>query len=309
MAENIQDIKRRIRSVNSTKQITHAMELVASAKLRKSRELAERRRPYFEAMIESMSRIVEKSGTTKNIFMNQREVKKIAYIIINGDKGLAGGYNVNVAKLVEGHIENKENAVLYTVGSRGRDYFRNRDYNIQGEFLGISESPNLFNAKEITALVMEGFKNGEYDEVYLVYTNFVSIMSQLPHLMKILPMDADELKPTGEIEEDKESEDLKILRSGEIEVKALKDLTIMRYEPEPDELLEYFIPYFITNTVYGAMVEGAASEQAARRIAMESATTNANDIIDALTLKYNRVRQAEITQEISEIVSGAEALK
>ncbi|MGV8906639.1 MAG: ATP synthase F1 subunit gamma [Acetobacterium sp.] len=293
MAENIQDIKRRIKSVNSTKQITHAMELVASAKLRKSRELAECRRPYFEAMIESMSRIVEKSGNTRNVFMNQREVKKTAYIIINGDKGLAGGYNVNVAKLVEEHIENKETAVLYAVGSRGRDYFRNRGYNIHGEFLGISESPNFFNAKEITALVMEGFKNGEYDEVYLVYTNFVSIMSQVPHLMKLLPMNAEELKPTGEIEE----------------VKKGKDLTVMLYEPEPDELLEYLIPYFVTNTVYGAMIESAASEQAARRIAMESATTNANEIIDALTLKYNRVRQAAITQEISEIVSGAEALK
>lgn len=296
MAENVQDIKRRIKSVNSTKQITHAMELVASAKLRKSRELAEGRRPYFEAMIESMGRIVEKSGSTRNVFMNQREVKKVAYIVITGDKGLAGGYNVNVAKLVEDHVANKEDAVIYAVGSRGRDHFRNRDYNIQGEYLGISERPNFFNAREVTSVVMEGFKNGEYDEVYIAYTKFISTISQHAHLMKLLPLSVEDLKPVKKAE------------VVENEGKS-KDLTVMLYEPEPEELLNYLIPNFVSSTVYGSMIESAASEQGARRTAMESATTNANEMIDALTLKFNRVRQAAITQEISEIVSGAEALK
>jgi F-type H+-transporting ATPase subunit gamma len=296
VAENVQDIKRRIKSVNSTKQITHAMELVASAKLRKSRELAEGRRPYFEAMIESMGRIVEKSGSTRNIFMNQREVKKVAYIVITGDKGLAGGYNVNVAKLVEDHVANKEDAVIYAVGSRGRDHFRNRDYNIQGEYLGISERPNFFNAREVTAVVMEGFKNGEYDEVYIAYTKFISTISQHAHLMKLLPLSVEDLKPVKKAE------------VVENEGKS-KDLTVMLYEPEPEELLTYLIPNFVSSTVYGSMIESAASEQGARRTAMESATTNANEMIDALTLKFNRVRQAAITQEISEIVGGAEALK
>ncbi|MEO1815691.1 MAG: ATP synthase F1 subunit gamma [Acetobacterium sp.] len=296
MAENVQDIKRRIKSVNSTKQITHAMELVASAKLRKSRELAEGRRPYFEAMIESMGRIVEKSGSTRNVFMNQREVKKVAYIVITGDKGLAGGYNVNVAKLVEDHVANKEDAVIYAVGSRGRDHFRNRDYNIQGEYLGISERPNFFNAREVTSVVMEGFKNGEYDEVYIAYTKFISTISQHAHLMKLLPLSVEDLKPVKKAE------------AVENEGKS-KDLTVMLYEPEPEELLNYLIPNFVSSTVYGSMIESAASEQGARRTAMESATTNANEMIDALTLKFNRVRQAAITQEISEIVSGAEALK
>jgi F-type H+-transporting ATPase subunit gamma len=296
VAENVQDIKRRIKSVNSTKQITHAMELVASAKLRKSRELAEGRRPYFEAMIESMGRIVEKSGSTRNVFMNQREVKKVAYIVITGDKGLAGGYNVNVAKLVEDHVANKEDAVIYAVGSRGRDHFRNRDYNIQGEYLGISERPNFFNAREVTAVVMEGFKNGEYDEVYIAYTKFISTISQHASLMKLLPLSVEDLKPVKKAE------------VVENEGKS-KDLTVMLYEPEPEELLTYLIPNFVSSTVYGSMIESAASEQGARRTAMESATTNANEMIDALTLKFNRVRQAAITQEISEIVSGAEALK
>jgi len=296
VAENVQDIKRRIKSVNSTKQITHAMELVASAKLRKSRELAEGRRPYFEAMIESMGRIVEKSGSTRNVFMNQREVKKVAYIVITGDKGLAGGYNVNVAKLVEDHVANKEDAVIYAVGSRGRDHFRNRDYNIQGEYLGISERPNFFNAREVTAVVMEGFKNGEYDEVYIAYTKFISTISQHASLMKLLPLSVEDLKPVKKAE------------VVENEGKS-KDLTVMLYEPDPEELLNQLIPNFVSSTVYGSMIESAASEQGARRTAMESATTNANEMIDALTLKFNRVRQAAITQEISEIVSGAEALK
>ena len=296
MAENVQDIKRRIKSVNSTKQITYAMELVASAKLRKSRELAEGRRPYFEAMIESMGRIVEKSGSTRNVFMNQREIKKVAYIVLTGDKGLAGGYNANICKLVEDHITNKADAVIYAVGSRGRDHFRNRDYIIQGEYLGISERPNFFNAREVTAVVMEGFKNGDYDEVYIVYTKFISTISQHASLMKLLPLSVEDLKPAkkAEVVEDQAKS---------------KDLTVMLYEPDPEELLNQLIPNFVSSTVYGSMIESAASEQGARRTAMESATTNANEMIDALTLKYNRVRQAAITQEISEIVGGAEALK
>lgn len=296
MAENVQDIKRRIKSVNSTKQITHAMELVASAKLRKSRELAEGRRPYFEGMIESMGRIVEKSGNARNIYMTEREVKKVAYVVITGDKGLAGGYNVNVAKLVEDHITNKADAVIYAVGSRGRDHFRNRDYTIQGEYLGISERPSFFNAKEVAGVVMDGFKNGDYDEVYIAYTKFVSTISQHPQLMKLLPISTEDLKPELKNEPEKTSE-------------VDSDLTIMAYEPEPEELLKLLIPNFISSTVYGSMIESAASEQGARRTAMESATTNANEMIDGLTLKYNRVRQAAITQEISEIVGGAEALK
>ncbi|AFA47031.1 ATP synthase F1 subunit gamma [Acetobacterium woodii] len=301
MAENVQDIKRRIKSVNSTMQITHAMELVASAKLRKSRELAEGRRPYFEAMIESIGRIVEKSGNARNIFMDQREVKKTAYIIITGDKGLAGGYNVNVAKLVEEHITDKENAVLFTVGSRGRDHFRNREYHIQGEYLGISERPNFFNAKEVTAIVMEGFKNGEYDEVYIAYTKFVSTITQHAQMMKLLPLSAEELITSGKVKTTEETKEEKSKMSD-------RELTIMTYEPEPEELLKYLIPNFVSSTVYGSMIESAASEQGARRTAMESATTNANEMIDGLTLQYNRVRQAAITQEISEIVGGAEAL-
>ena len=292
MAENVQDIKRRIKSVNSTKQITHAMELVASAKLKKSRGLAEQRYPYFEAMILSMGNIVERTGKSKNVFMNQREVKKTAYIIITGDKGLAGGYNGNICKRVESHLKDKKNTVLYTIGSRGRDHFKNRDYKIQAEYLGISENPNFFTAKAITTGLLDAYLKEEFDEVYLVYTRFISTLVQHPYLMKLLPLNTDALKPKKKIED----------------VKEKKSLTGMIYEPDPEALLEYLIPNYVANTLYGAMIESAASEQGARRTAMESATKNANEMIDDLTLKLNRVRQAAITQEISEIVSGADAL-
>jgi len=292
VAENVQDIKRRIKSVNSTKQITHAMELVASAKLKKSRGLAEQRYPYFEAMILSMGNIVERTGKSKNVFMNQREVKKTAYIIITGDKGLAGGYNGNICKRVESHLKDKKNTVLYTIGSRGRDHFKNRDYKIQAEYLGISENPNFFTAKAITTGLLDAYLKEEFDEVYLVYTRFISTLVQHPYLMKLLPLNTDALKPKKKIED----------------VKEKKSLTGMIYEPDPEALLEYLIPNYVANTLYGAMIESAASEQGARRTAMESATKNANEMIDDLTLKLNRVRQAAITQEISEIVSGADAL-
>ncbi len=296
MADNIQSIKRRIKSVNSTKQITHAMELVASAKLRKSRELAECRRPYFEAVMETMDRIVEKTNVGSNVYMNPRDVKKVAYLVITADRGFAAGYNVNVAKIVEEAVTSKEDALIYTIGKKGRDYFKHRSYNIEAEYIGISEEPSYFHAKEIANIVLNGFKNQVFDEVYLAYTKFVSTITQKPILVQLLPLTRESLKNEGVSDKKNEKSDI-------------SDMSVMLYEPEPEELLDYLIPNYISNTVFGAMVESAASEQGARRMAMEAATTNANEMIDELTLRYNRVRQAVITQEISEIVSGAEALK
>lgn len=296
MADNIQSIKRRIKSVNSTKQITHAMELVASAKLRKSRELAECRRPYFEAVMETMDRIVEKTNVGSNLYMNPREVKKVAYLVITADRGFAAGYNVNVAKMVEEAITTKEDALIYTIGKKGGDYFKHRLYTIESEYIGISEEPSYFHAKEIASIVMNGFKNEEFDEVYLAYTKFVSTITQKPMMVQLLPLTRESLKSEGVSEKKNEKSDA-------------SKMSVMLYEPEPEELLDYLIPNYVSNTIFGAMVESAASEQGARRMAMEAATTNANEMIDELTLRYNRVRQAVITQEISEIVSGAEALK
>ncbi|WP_425446168.1 ATP synthase F1 subunit gamma [Dethiothermospora halolimnae] len=288
MGQSMRDIKRRIRSVNNTKQITKAMELVASAKLRKAREKLEKTRPYFNTVVRSIQEILAETTGIKHPFLEKRDVKNTGYIVITGDRGLAGGYNSNVIKLTENHIDkNKDNSALITVGSKGRDYFKNRGYNIEGEFLHISEDPRYTDADNIGKTVIELYEKEEIDEVYLVYTVFNSPISQEAKMMKLLPAENIEGEDTGEKERK----------------------TLIQYEPSAEEVLSYLIPKYIKSSIYGAMIEASASEQGARRTAMQSATDNAEDMIDSLELKYNRARQASITQEISEIVGGAEALK
>ncbi|MPW27001.1 ATP synthase F1 subunit gamma [Alkalibaculum sp. M08DMB] len=291
MAENMRVIKRRIKSVNSTKQITHAMELVASSKLRKARQKAEARRAYFEVMIQSMRELAtHQSGSSKNIYLQEREGKKTLTVLVTADKGLAGGYNSNVIKLAASKYKESEESSLIIVGNKGREYFKNRDANIIADYVGISENPTYNEAKEIGKKAISLYKDGQIDEVYLAYTKFESTISHKAKLIKLLPLDKDEF-----VEE--EAED-----SSEIPL-------IMQYEPSVESLLNYLIPKYVSNTIYGAMIEGSASEQGARRIAMESATENANEMIDSLTLRYNRARQEQITQEIAEIVAGANASK
>lgn len=292
MAGNIRDIKRRIKSVNSTKQITHAMELVASSKLRKARQKAEARRAYFDTMLISMEELAAKSEGAKSIYLQGSEVKKNLYIVITGDRGLAGGYNGNIIKSVANDIKDKEDAILITIGSKGRDYFSKRGYHILKEYIGISEQPSFYEAKEIGEESIKMFKEGEIGNVYLAYTKFVSTISQKPEFVKLLPLNRQELEEQYKPEQN----------SDEIPL-------IMQYEPSIEGLIGYLIPKFITSTIYGAMIESSASEQGARRMAMESATDNANEMIDILTLHYNRARQAQITQELTEIIGGAEAQK
>lgn len=289
---NIRDIKRRIKSVNNTKQITHAMELVASSKLRKARIKAEARRAYFDTMLSSMQELAAKSEGTKSIYLQNREVKKSLYIVITGDRGLAGGYNSNIIKSVVNDIKDKDEATLITIGSKGRDYFSKRGYHILQEYIGISEQPSYIDANEIGKEIIRMFQEGEVDQVYLAYTKFISTISQSPEFVKLLPLDREELKVQYENHQNKDEIPL-----------------IMQYEPSIEGLIGYLIPKFVANTIYGAMIESSASEQGARRMAMESATENANEMIDVLTLHYNRARQAQITQELTEIIGGAEALK
>lgn len=292
MAENMRVIKRRIKSVNSTKQITHAMELVASSKLRKAREKAEARRAYFEIMIQSMQELAaHQKGNSKNQYLEKRDMKKTLTIVITADRGLAGGYNSNVIKLVVSNIEDKESSSFIIVGSKGKEYFKNRDYHIVDEYIGISEEPTYKEAKEIGEKIISLFQEGDISDVYLAYTKFVSTITQKAELIRLLPLTCEELKKEA-VEEKKDEFPL-----------------LMRYEPSVESLLDYIIPKYIINTIYGALLEGSASQQGARRIAMEAATENANDMIDSLTLRYNRARQEQITQEIAEIVGGASASK
>ena len=293
MADNIRDIKRRIKSVNSTKQITHAMELVASSKLRKARARAEARKAYFETMLTSIQEIAEKTGKIKNDYLQSREVNKRLYIVVTADRGLAGGYNANVIKLVANSIKNKNEDQIVTLGSKGRDFFSKRGYQVVQSYVGISEQPSYMKANEIGSYIMEKFKSQEVDEVYLAYTEFVSTISQQAKMIKLLPI-KDKAFEGEEHTAQEESDEIPL---------------VMSYEPSAGQLLNYLIPKYISNTIYGGMIEGSASEQGARRMAMETATENANDMIDELTLYYNRARQAEITQELTEIIGGAEAQK
>lgn len=287
----MRDIKRRIKSVNSTKQITKAMELVSSAKLRKARESLEKTKPYFNTIGRTVEEIISSTRGIRHDFLKQREVKKTAYIVITADRGLCGGYNTNVMKATVNHMETKENKSVIVIGQKGRDFFRKRGYDLDGEFTHISENPTFTDAQSIGNLATELYKQELVDEVYLVYTEFLSTINQKPKVAKLLPIE---------------------LSAEEIQAKDAKpkeDEEFMAYEPSPEAVLSYLIPKYIESMIYGALVESATSEQGARRVAMESATDNATEMIGDLQLQYNRARQASITQEISEIVGGAEAIK
>lgn len=283
--ESMQDIKRRIKSVGNTKQITKAMELVSSSKLKKSRKRLEKTQPYFLTVLRSIQDILASSRGINHPMLKKREVKNKCYIVVTADKGLCGGYNINVIKKVEEDIEDKEKAKIITIGQKGKRHFKRRDYDVKGSFTGISEEPTYMDATQIGNMALKLYKEGEVDEVNIAYTQFKSTISHEPTIMKLLPAEG--------IKEEK-SDGKRVMTD---------------YEPSPEEVLDYLIPKYIKAVLYGSMIESSASEQGARRMAMESATDNAEEIIDDLTLAYNRARQAAITQEISEIVGGAEAQK
>lgn len=264
------------------------MELVSSSKLRKARERLQKTRPYFNTIDRTVEEIVTSTRGIQHEFLKPRDVKKTCYIVITADRGLAGGYNANAIRAAVNHMDQKERVSVITIGLKARDYFRKRNYDLEGEFLHISEDPSFSDAQNIGKLAIELYKQELADEVYLVYTEFVSTINHKPNLIKLLPIDGIAKK------EDTDS---------------VKAMELMEYEPSPEEVLNFLVPKYIESMIYGALVESSVSEQGARRVAMESATDNATEMIGDLELKYNRARQASITQEIAEIVGGAEALK
>lgn len=285
MAETTRDIKRRIRGISNTKQITKAMELVSSAKLKRARQRIEKSRPYYNTVLENIQDILATTGNMKHPLLDNREVKSSLYIIIAADRGLAGGYNAGIIRLAERKIkEDNVDAKIIAVGTKAREYFKRRSYNVVGEFVGITEEPNFSHARKIGNLALDLYKDKTVDEINIVYTRFLGTISQQPAILKLLP--------SAEV------------REGEKKVK-----TITEFEPSTEDVLSYLIPKYIQSSIFGALIESSCSEQAARRVAMESATDNAEEMIDELQISYNRARQAAITMEISEIVSGAEALK
>lgn len=279
---NMKDIKRRIRSVESTMQITKAMELVASSKLRRAKERVEQTRPYFYALQETVSRVLRENRFS-NIYTEQRAVKKSLFVVIAGDRGLAGGYNAGVLKLATAEMADKQVSVV-TIGKKAQEYFAKRDYEVLADYPGVAETLTISDMQPITADLLARFRAGEIDEIYLCYTAFVSPMTQEPRIVRLLPA-----APQNQGAQTK--------KNGAVEC-----------DPSPETVLHAIIPEYIGGTIYGAVVESYASEQSARRMAMESASDNASEMIEDLNLSYNRARQAAITQEITEIVAGSGAV-
>lgn len=282
---SMSDIKRRIKSIESTQQITKAMYLVSTAKLQKAKRKVQSSRPFFEVSRQTIASIIKSSGNTAILDFDKRDVKKTCYVVITSDRGLAGGYNSNICKLVLSHIDSADTSEIVAVGKRGKDYFNRRGYSVKETISGATEEPEFSDAVKVGNIIIDMFENKEVDEVYLAYTNFKSTISQVPKLLKLFPLSKEDFE---DIEIEGERED-------------------MNYEPSVEYVLSKVIPRYINSMIFGAIVESGASEQGARMTAMDSATNNANDMISSLTLKYNRARQAAITQEISEIVGGAGA--
>lgn len=285
LAETTRDIKRRIRGISSTKQITKAMELVSSAKLRRARERLEKSRPYYETVLSNIQDILATTGNMKHPLLDKRQVKSALYIVVSADRGLAGGYNSGIIRLAEKKIKDDNlDAKIIAVGGKAREYFKKRNYNVVGEYVGITEEPLFSDARSIGNLALELYKKGEVDEINIVYTVFLGTISQEARILRLLP--SSEVKP----------------ESG-------NKRTVTEFEPSAEDVLSFLIPKYIQSSIYGALIEASSSEQAARRVAMEAATDNAEEMIDELQISYNRARQAAITMEITEIVSGADALK
>ena len=281
MAGSMKDIKLRIRSVQSTMQITKAMELVASSKLRHARERMEQARPYFETLQATLADIAAANTEFTSPYLARRPVKKTCYIVIAGDRGLAGGYNANLFKLVAQAAEGKECCVL-PVGKKALEHFQHRGMSILTEAFSPVEDVNVSDCFSMSRLVAQGFLKGEFDEIHLCYTRFESMLTQTAKTVQMLPMAAP--KPR----EDK------------------RPRSLMLYEPSSEAVYDAIVPEYFAGLIWGAVCESEASEQAARRTAMDAASKNAGEMIENLNLRYNRARQAAITQEITEIVAGAE---
>lgn len=281
---SMRDIKRRKSTIQSTQQITKAMKLVSTVKLQKAKSRAEETNPYFNHMYQTVTSMLKRSGNIMHPYLKAGKSAKTAVVVITSNRGLAGGYNSNVVKLVTEKGFNKEEVEIYAIGTKGRDALDRRGYHIKEDASDVIDAPVYADAAEICKHVLEAFQNEEIGEIYLAYTHFKNTVSHEPKMIKLLPMEFDE----SETEE--------------------ASNVLMNYEPTTEEALDMIIPKYVTSLFYGALIEAVASENGARMQAMDSATSNAEDIISDLSLKYNRARQGSITQELTEIIAGAQAI-
>ena len=281
---NLQDIRRRIRSVKSIQQITNAMDMVATSRLRRAKEAANSNRPYAEKTAAVIRSVAAAATGISHPLLEQHESGKRLILVMAADKGLAGAYSSNALKKAMTLVEDKSNTQIVTVGRKARDFFKNRSFDIISQRVGISERPKASHAQKIARTLISAFESGEIKEVYMVYTRFVSAITCVPEIVKLLPFEAE----------------------GENAAHAQAQYI---YEPNAEEVLGALLPQYLFTTIYAALLQSAASELSSRMNAMSNATDNAGELIGKLDLYYNKVRQAGITNEINEIVGGAEALK
>ncbi|MBD5540247.1 MAG: ATP synthase F1 subunit gamma [Lachnospiraceae bacterium] len=282
---SMRSIKRRKGSIQSTQQITKAMKLVSTVKLQRAKGRAEKSKAYFECMYATVKSVLAKAGFINHPYLKPGESSKKAVIVITSNRGLAGGYNSNVIKLITKGDFKKEDLKIYAIGRKGKEAFTRYGYDIAKDYSDVIEEPVYADAMRIGKDLLDAFAQGEIGEIYLAYTAFKNTVSHIPTLLKLLPVEAG-----AEVEE------------------ADDDKALMNFEQDEEEALNLLIPKYITSLIYGGMVEAVASENGARMQAMDSATSNAEEMIEKLSLQYNRARQGSITQELTEIIAGAEAI-
>lgn len=295
---SMRDIKRRKGSIQSTQQITKAMKLVSTVKLQRSKQHAMDARGYFSYMYRTVQSMLAKAGTIKHPYITPQESGKKAVIMITGNRGLAGGYNSNVIKLITRGNLKKEDLIIYTLGSKGREAMARYGYELAEDYSQMIDEPEYVDAMRLSANLLNAFKKGEIGEIYLAYTHFKNTVVHEPVLMKLLPVEASSEKESF-------AENMAVESSDKTGV---ADDVPMNFEPQEQEALDLIIPKYVTSLIYGGMVESVASENGARMQAMDSATSNAEELVGKLTLQYNRARQGSITQELTEIIAGANAI-
>ena len=295
---SMRDIKRRRESVQSTQQITKAMKLVATVKLQKARGKAESNKPYFNMLYETISSILAMTENEDHRLLRENDCKKKAVVVITSNRGLAGGYNSNIVKMVTAEFA-PEDTFVYAVGRKGIEGLTRKGFSVYKDYSEVINGPLFSDATEISKQLLTQYTKGEIGEIYIAYTNFKNTVTQEAVLSKLLPISAEDFDTPEEMESD----------AGKAVMEAKENKLIMNFEPSPEEVLDKIVPKYMANIIFGAFLESVASENGARMQAMDSATSNAEDMISDLSLKYNRARQSAITQELTEIIAGADAIQ
>lgn len=306
---NAKEIQNRIKSIQDTMKITKAMYMMSSMKLRKARLKLEHTEPYFDGLQKEIADILLHFPDMEHLYFdnrgsdNEEQIKKKGFIVVTGDKGMAGAYNHNVIKEAQRLIGDTTDYKMFVVGELGRQFFGGQHYNVAADFVFSTNNPSIHRARVMTEYIMDLYNREELDEVYVIYTRMINTMREEVQIERILPLKTHEFIK-------KEMIDASLIGDGNYDETALKEADEWFFiYPSPNEVLEKLVYNYVTGFLYGVLVEGSASEENARMMAMQSATDNAEKMLSELSIEYNRVRQAAITQEITEVIGGAKALK